>query len=417
MTTNFTDAGVTANQAWLGGTAIFSAAAGTVTLGDNFAFQGIQFTIDGYTIVGAGGFTLVPTGTAVITTDGGVGAIILAQITGTGGLIKAGPGTLTVSGSNTYSGGTTVAAGILKVASDTNLGDIAGFLGLNGGELITTANFTSARTVTLTPSVTGPNTLAANVNTIATYTGAISGSGGLSVGDAGDTGTVVLTNVNNSYTGGTTVSGGTLSVNNDLNLGNLAGALTLHGAELLAGNLFTSARGVALTGNGGTLAAPALGEATFTGNITGSGNLTIGDLINTGTINFGGTNSYTGGTTIVSGVKLEALSTSAFSSASSFNVLGTLDLNGFANEVKSLSGNGTVTNGGGNGVVFTVGAGNGTSTFSGVLQDGIGTLGLTKVGTGTLVLTGNNTYTGGQPSAAEVCRLEPEGAAEVLWAT
>ncbi len=203
VTTNFTDAGVTVNQPWQGGTAIFSAAGGTVTLGDNIAFHGIQFTIDGYTIVGAGGFTLVPTGTAVISTDVGVSATISALITGAGGLDKAGLGLLTVNGNNTYTGGTTVSGGILSVASDTNLGGISGFLELNGGELLTTGSFTSARAVTLAPGGS-PNILAALASTIATYTGVISGSGGLSVGETTHTGTVVLANANNSYTGGTT---------------------------------------------------------------------------------------------------------------------------------------------------------------------------------------------------------------------
>jgi fibronectin-binding autotransporter adhesin len=62
--------------------------------------------------------------------------------------------------------------------------------------------------------------------------------------------------------------------------------------------------------------------------------------------------------------------------------------------VESLSGAGTVTNGSGNAAVFTVG-GNGPSAFSGVLQNGASLLGLNKVGPGTLVLTGSNTYTGG----------------------
>ena len=48
---------------------------GTVTLGDNIAFQGLQFTVDGYTIAGGEGFELDPTGIALITTDAGVGAI------------------------------------------------------------------------------------------------------------------------------------------------------------------------------------------------------------------------------------------------------------------------------------------------------------------------------------------------------
>ncbi len=108
FTTNFTDAGVTVNQSWQNGTAVFSATPGTVTLGDNILFQGMQFTASGYTVAGAGAFALQPTGTAIITTDTGVTATIAAPIAGPGGLNKVGLGLLSLTGANTYSGGTTI---------------------------------------------------------------------------------------------------------------------------------------------------------------------------------------------------------------------------------------------------------------------------------------------------------------------
>ena len=122
FTTNFTNAGVTANQSWQNGIAIFSATPGTVTLGDNILFQGMQFTISGYTVAGAGAFTLQPTGTAIITTDPGVTATIAAPITGPGGLNKAGLGLLKLTGVNTYSGGTTISGGVLKGGQRLKLG-------------------------------------------------------------------------------------------------------------------------------------------------------------------------------------------------------------------------------------------------------------------------------------------------------
>jgi hypothetical protein len=67
---------------------------------------------------------------------------------------------------------------------------------------------------------------------------------------------------------------------------------------------------------------------------------------------------------------------------------GTLDLNGFAETINGLSGAGTVVNAGGT-VPFTVGADDDTSTFAGSIQ---GNTALLKVGTGTLTLTGVNTY-------------------------
>jgi outer membrane autotransporter protein len=212
VSTNFTTAGSTANQTWQNGVAIFTAAPGTVTLGSDILFQGMEFSIDGYTIEGAGAFALNPTGMATITTDTGVTTTIDAPIVGTGGLNKAGPGLLTLTGENTYSGGTTISGGALKVGSDTNLGDPAGGLTLDGGELETSADFNTARTVNLVApaALNGINILAAAANTTATYSGLISGEGGLSVDEGNNTGTVVLTNVNNSYAGGTNIVSGTL---------------------------------------------------------------------------------------------------------------------------------------------------------------------------------------------------------------
>jgi autotransporter-associated beta strand protein len=60
-----------------------------------------------------------------------------------------------------------------------------------------------------------------------------------------------------------------------------------------------------------------------------------------------------------------------------------------------LSGTGTVTNQSGQGAVLTAGNDNSSTTFNGVVQNGGFSLALNKVGTGTLVLAGNNTYTGG----------------------
>ncbi len=71
---------------------------GTVTLGGDILFQGMEFSTDGYTIVGAEAFALHPTGTAMITTDTGVTATIDAPIAGPGGLNKAGPGLLILDG-------------------------------------------------------------------------------------------------------------------------------------------------------------------------------------------------------------------------------------------------------------------------------------------------------------------------------
>jgi len=114
----------------------------------------------------------------------------------------------------------------------------------------------------------------------------------------------------------------------------------------------------------------------------------------TGTLTISSNNTYSGAT-IVSAGTLQAGSATAFSPNSAFTVNSLLDLNGFSNTIGSLAGNGIVTNNGGASATLAIGNDNTSTTFGGSLQDGTITLGLIKIGTGTLTLTGVNTYTGG----------------------
>jgi fibronectin-binding autotransporter adhesin len=78
--------------------------------------------------------------------------------------------------------------------------------------------------------------------------------------------------------------------------------------------------------------------------------------------------------------------------------------------VGSLAGAGTVTNTGVAGATLTTGGDNTSTTFSGVIQDGAGVTGLTKVGTGTFTLTGANTYTAGTTISAGTLQIGNAGA-------
>src|SRR5262249_18503625 len=87
----------------------------------------------------------------------------------------------------------------------------------------------------------------------------------------------------------------------------------------------------------------------------------------------------------------------------------TLDLEGNSETIGSLAGAGTVTSINGAGAL-TTGADNTSTTFSGTIKDftgePAGTLALTKIGTGTLTLTGTNTYSGGTPVPGGLINFE-----------
>jgi autotransporter-associated beta strand protein len=141
---------------------------------------------------------------------------------------------------------------------------------------------------------------------------------------------------------------------------------------------------------------------TVSGGVGGTAGLTILGT-NSGIVTLSGTNlaTYNGATIVGSATAgsglLQAGAATSFSAASAhtINAGGTLRLNGFNNTIGSLAGAGTVDNNTATNATLTTGGDNTSTTFSGTLANGsTGTLGLTKVGTGRLTLTGSNSYTG-----------------------
>ena len=133
---------------------------------------------------------------------------------------------------------------------------------------------------------------------------------------------------------------------------------------------------------------------TVAANISSTGGITNnGSIQNT----LSGTNTYSGAT-VINGGGLVAGSTSAFGgsglSAVTINDSGVLSLYGFSNTVGSIASASaasalSLTFG----ATLTTGGNNTSTTFAGNICGGAGGI-LTKVGTGTLTLTGANTYTG-----------------------
>ncbi len=284
-------------------------------------------------------------------TDGGTG----------GSLTKVGAGTLTLTGTNTYSGGTSINSGILAVNSDLNLG--TGALSFNGGtlEVLTGGGINSGKAITLNA---GGGTLLTDAGTTSTFGGAISGVGSLTKAGVG---TLILAGVN-TYTGSTTISAGTLQAGSATGLSpnsafTVNSTLDLHGFNNTIGSL--SGAGTVLN-NGATVAALTVGgnnaSTSYTGTLENGTSALQLTKSGTGTFTLTGTNTYTGGTTISAGT-LQVGNGGATGS-----IVGNVADNAILAFDRSDS-----------------------FTFGGVIS---GKGNLVQQGTGTVILSALNTYTG-----------------------
>ena len=236
-----------------------------------------------------------------------------------------------------------------------------------------------------------------------TYAGAITGTGAVVKSSAG----ALLLSASNNFGGGTQVAGGLLQLGNSAALG--TGALAANGGTLdLAGfgvtvPSFSGAAGI-VTNNGASPATFTVNQSTstnFGGSIVDGASrvgLTLAAPLmgNGGALTLANTNAYSG-TTSISGGTLRMGAANALpygANAGIASVNGVLDLNGQATSVNGLFGVGTVDNSASTSATLTAGNNNASSIFLGVLQNSGGLVSLTKVGTGTLTLSGANTYGG-----------------------
>jgi len=254
-------------------------------------------------------------GTALTLTTGGNNAstTFSGLITDTGGnlaLVKAGTGTFTLTGANTYDGDTTVNAGTLIAAHSTALGNTTGntavaagaTLGLTGNITVAAGedlsltgsaspstaalsnlagNNTWAGLVTLTGGAGDDVMVSAAAGTQLSVTGAIGETGGAKDLFKTGAGTLVLSG-NNTYTGTTNVTNGTLVAASNTALGTSATGTTVQiGATLGFQNNVTIAAGESLTLNTtATPAAPSLKN--ISGTNTAGGAVTLSGGVNTG---------------------------------------------------------------------------------------------------------------------------------------
>jgi fibronectin-binding autotransporter adhesin len=321
-----------------------------------------------------------------------------AGIAGTGGLTLNGTtGTVILTNTNTYTGITTIGA-----TNTLQLGD-----GTTDGSITNTA------------SITDNGSLVYNRLGSFAYSGAISGSGSLTKNGVG---TQTLSGSNN-YSGGITLNAGTLLLGHSSALG--SGTATLAGGTLgFSANNLTIANAINVTGTT-TLGQSANNSATLSGAITGNGTLNnfnaaasangnnlffTGDLSGfTGKLDYTDSNSGTtafwrfgaiGGATIDLSNATVNLNDAGGTTS---RLLGFKDAITTANTMKigALRGDG-IFQGSFNGTTgifntLEVGNLNTSGTFSGgigVAASNMDQINLTKVGTGTLTLSGSNAYKG-----------------------
>jgi autotransporter-associated beta strand protein len=244
----------TSDIAWTtGSNAVFLGTAATVALASPQSVGSLAFKSNGYVIAGS---TLTLVGPS-ITVDAGDTATISSVIAGSNGLTKSGPGTLNLTGSNTYTGGTTITDGVLGIiASSLGASPASPSVNLsisNGASLRFNADGITLPVNRQIALGSGGGVFDTNGNN-ATIAGVISG---LALTKTG-AGTLVLANASNTHAS-TTVTGGTLQISSDSALGAVPGTLatniTLDGGTLqcAAGFTINANRGINLGAAGGTI--------------------------------------------------------------------------------------------------------------------------------------------------------------------
>lgn len=303
-------------------------AAEVLTVGDGTADKTLQVVSGSHTI--AAGLVLSAT---TVTADIAAGQklTLSGPISGTAALTKGvSAGTLVLTGSNSYSGGTNINLGTLEFAANA-LGGTA--VSINGGTLrYATGNTEDISTKTLTFGASNA-TIDTNGNDV-TLANSIGNAGAGGLTKAG-IGTLTLAG-SNSYTGSTTVAGGTLAVTADSNLGDLGAnaGVILAGGALRPQASFTTGRNVTVT------AASILDVAsptTLNGTIAGAQPVT---RTGTGLLTLTGSNTgFSGGMVLAAGT-----TTLGGGQANGFNAIGTGSISFQNGAVLNLNGVGQADN-------------------------------------------------------------------------
>jgi outer membrane autotransporter protein len=376
---------------------------GTIAVEGTQDFLGLQFVDEGYRLEGTGALRTDDDGSEIRVLADSAG--IATRIIDAGGIIKTGAGTLVLSGDNTYSGGTTVAGGVLEIATDSNLGDATGGVTLDGGTLRTQAILGTDRSIIL-----GTNGGTFDNAAILHLQGAISGAGDLIKTGNG----VLWLSGTNDYGGDTSVETGSLigdtkSIRGDIF--NDGGVLFEQGDNAtFAGDI----TGAGQMGKAGT------GTLTLTGASALDWTVQAGGLVSA-TDRFGGDVAIGANGTFTFEQDFAGLYDGVISGTGEFTTTG----DGSVTLTGDSSGFGGITRVAGGGLTVGLdgeGALGGSLTiFDGGILGGSGTVGATIIGSGGTVTPGNSigtlnvagdiTFDAGSRFAVEV---DPNGSASDL---
>ncbi len=340
---------------------------------------------------------------------------------------KSGTGTWQLTSATGVVTPWTITGGTLQISNDAALGSTAGALTFGGtdadtglpgsGTLAVTATTSTTRDVVLNPIAGFANTIDVSGTNTYTIGGVISGQGALTKADSG---TLALI-ANNTYSGGTTISAGTLQIGNGGASGSITGDVTDDGA-LVFDRSDTYDFGGVISGTG---AVQQIGAGTTV--LTGDNTYTGGTTISAGTLqlgNGGSSGSITG--------NVADKGTLAFDRSDTYDFGGVISGTGAVQQIGAgttvLTGNNTYTggttisagtlqlgNGGSSGSITGSVTDNGTLAFdrsdtydfSGVIS---GTGAVQQIGAGTTVLTAANTYTGMTTVSAGTLQAGASGA-------
>ena len=371
--------------------------------------------------------------TGSIVNNGGAfqfgGGSLEAPLSGTGGLNVTGGGQITSA--NSYIGATTISGTTgwfgtdqLFVANANALGAASGDLTISGGSvnlqnntITRSGNLTisggSVETGTISKSGSDYNIQGGTVGAVLAGTAGLIKSGSA---------TAYLTGAN-TYSGGTTINGGILSLSSAGELGNAAGAVTVNtGGTLYTHSGLTISRTGDVTVNGGSLTTDNANMGTISvsgGNfiannaavlavkLAGTAGLTVGGA---GETYLWTDSSYTGATVISSGPltlggvgAISQQSTLQIDSGAAINLTGDFTANNINRTFAGLTGAGVLSGGGG---TVTINKASGTDTFSGDIQ---GAQGLIKAGAGNVILAGANSFSGATAVNAGLLKVASGG--------